>query len=533
MSPLPSTRPTSHLRLLVIEPSPRAASSSSSSNGCQSPSLIPPLLQALTGEAPLLPPASSDGVDGREGSSFAGYTTHSPVRIKTRYFDTRVGLWCDEVPLPLTVSQVSRKEGRVYGEDGGLARRHTPSSQTEPEEEKEEDRSDNEEPTTQTWLTQLLSPLPEAIEVRGVIGAIILAIPVRDALEPLPSFSSAPSATDPILAYDDDDDSELISTRPRSHNHYKLRPEYLDVIEAVDTLRTTIEEEKPGYEGATGDIGAVILLQGVLPTASSGSNLSWTRARPARTAPSINDRAQDTATDELADAVEAQLLSDRAILGWDVITWDAVPSPSTTHESGLKPESEDTTHADEKGAAAAVEEVAAAAAAASTTERASDVDAATVKSDDHPIPIPALHTILHNIDWTALPHTTSAPDTDTDLENTDFDSDLTLTQPILPTSLAPLMPHNHQHDHHANQKRTHPDTQPRATTAARPLHAAETEEAGEDEAAAAESDETDEASQVDRLPALVQQALAMRDVAAGLPPAERERYARRMVRGFR
>ncbi|KAG0161685.1 hypothetical protein PDIDSM_1852, partial [Penicillium digitatum] len=34
-------------------------------------------------------------------STFAGYTTHSPLRLKTKYYTTEVPVWVDEIPLEI------------------------------------------------------------------------------------------------------------------------------------------------------------------------------------------------------------------------------------------------------------------------------------------------------------------------------------------------------------------------------------------------------------------------------------------------
>lgn len=80
----------------------------------QSPTIIPPLLHSLSGvpvtETPQTQPSteSSEKKNSEPGTetetaspqpSFAGYTTHSPLRLNTKYYRAEVPIWVDEVPL--------------------------------------------------------------------------------------------------------------------------------------------------------------------------------------------------------------------------------------------------------------------------------------------------------------------------------------------------------------------------------------------------------------------------------------------------
>lgn len=70
-------------RLLILAPT------------SQSLTVIPPLLHSLTGVPITNPPQS----DTTEPATFAGYTTHSPLRLETKYYNTEVPVWVDELPL--------------------------------------------------------------------------------------------------------------------------------------------------------------------------------------------------------------------------------------------------------------------------------------------------------------------------------------------------------------------------------------------------------------------------------------------------
>lgn len=97
----------------------------------QSPSIIPPLLHTLSGvpvtEIPNSQPIPESSKDNEQETqsqsqtqpetetetepetssqrpippqpSFAGYTTHSPLRLSTKYYTAEVPIWVDEVPL--------------------------------------------------------------------------------------------------------------------------------------------------------------------------------------------------------------------------------------------------------------------------------------------------------------------------------------------------------------------------------------------------------------------------------------------------
>ena len=501
---------TSKLRLLILEPSrsPASPESCSSPNArylpssppSQAPSLVPSLLQALTGEAPPPQVSSHDGFDdSTERVSLAGYTTHPPFRVRTRYFDTKVGLWCDEVPLPL--AQSLSKPGsvrRIEDEDVGeivSAHRHGDLEVSGPKEKGKEGMKGEEvaEPTTQTWLTQMLTPAPEAMEVRGVIGAIVLAMPVPDALEP--SAASSSTATDAELGYGDDED-EL--PQPTGQSYWKLKPEYLDIIEAVNTLRSAIEDERAGQNG---DVGAVILLQGSIP--NSPTNSSPHRIRPALPASAAAYDNERNRADALVEAVEDQLLTDRAVLGWDIIAWNGIPKsplPPTNTEAAASERRRDE----------------AAAAAAAAVQTADDATEEARNLYGEKTGLPRLHELLHNVDWSALPphqissSTPSPPTTSphgraskaTFDPGPDPDPDLD----------ASLLSSDEWYD-----VKTH-------LTSFEPGH----RDAADLEAEAEEQEEEEE-FQVEQLQGLLQQAMAIREAGRDLESGERERYARRMV----
>lgn len=78
-------------RLLILAPA------------SQSLSIIPPLLHSLTGVPITDSPTPADTTS--EAPTFAGYTTHSPLRLETKYYSTEVPVWVDEIPLGDTKEQ--------------------------------------------------------------------------------------------------------------------------------------------------------------------------------------------------------------------------------------------------------------------------------------------------------------------------------------------------------------------------------------------------------------------------------------------
>ncbi|KAJ5216282.1 Alpha/gamma-adaptin-binding protein p34 [Penicillium cinerascens] len=122
-------------RLLILAPT------------SQSLTTIPPLLHSLTG-VPIVDPPQKETPDVQIPQSstplppgttaptttFAGYTTHSPLRLSTKYYTAEVPLWVDEIPLS----------------------------------------TENTETTSTQWRTEFLSA--EAEIVREAVGALIVCV---------------------------------------------------------------------------------------------------------------------------------------------------------------------------------------------------------------------------------------------------------------------------------------------------------------------------------------------------------------------
>ncbi|KAL5343697.1 hypothetical protein BJX70DRAFT_393754 [Aspergillus crustosus] len=128
-------------RLLILSPS------------SQSLTLIPSLLKTLTGNEAVLP---------AQAQSFAGYTTHPPLRIENRYYTAEVPIWVDEIPITHTDNAITRAE-----EEPGSGT----ESPKEPAAELRVGSSTNEEPSRQ-WAREFSSS--EAKVVRDAIGAVMV-----------------------------------------------------------------------------------------------------------------------------------------------------------------------------------------------------------------------------------------------------------------------------------------------------------------------------------------------------------------------
>ena len=202
MAPSITSPSPSALRLLILSPTP---------TDIKSTPLFHPFLEAITGSKP------SDDV-----TTFAGYTSHPPLRLQTRYYDKEVSIWCDE--LPPSSSAVSIDLPKRSGKSKSLPTDDvTDQDEKPPPNQPPESDPDLPPPTLSDWELQILSP--EAREVRSVIGGIVLLLPFPFPL-PLLSPQSIPDPSFPLL-------------------------------QTLHTLREQIEDESPGR-----DIASLVVFQG-------------------------------------------------------------------------------------------------------------------------------------------------------------------------------------------------------------------------------------------------------------------------------
>ncbi|CAG8877075.1 unnamed protein product [Penicillium nalgiovense] len=187
-------------RLLILTPT------------SQSLSIIPPLLHSLTGVPVLDPPqqpapsptvtppqSTSISTPPPPTSTFAGYTTHSPLRLETKYYTTEVPVWVDEIPLA------------IHGTDP----QPTPTPT----------------PTAEQWKTDFLSS--EAEIVREAVGALVVCAHTPSDVTPLPGSDT------------DTDPAERPDVRA-------LR----DLMRGIGAVKERIDEERGGLGDVPGVFGS-------------------------------------------------------------------------------------------------------------------------------------------------------------------------------------------------------------------------------------------------------------------------------------
>ena len=274
LAPEPKASP---LRLLLLCPSTLSSTTpgpSSSSNQAttksippsplQNPplphSLFPPLLTALTSSSP--PP---------DLPSYSGYTTHTPLALRTQYYGADVSIWVDEVPFHHKTGSdtcIPSKSTKGIDRGGGNV--------------------DEDIPTLETYKSILLSE--EAREVRDVIGGIILTLPISTSL-------SAPRGATGT-------DASSLSRAASSTLEV-----YEEVLHAITEIRDEVESERGS------DVAGILVLTSLPPAIATSTTVSSA------------ELSQDK-LEEIVSTWEEGLL-ERGILGWDVVAWQA-PQPSSS-----------------------------------------------------------------------------------------------------------------------------------------------------------------------------------------------------------
>ncbi|EER24907.1 hypothetical protein CPC735_015050 [Coccidioides posadasii C735 delta SOWgp] len=195
-------------RLLVLTPH------------AHSQTTIPPFLQSLTGN-PVPPPGvqndpppneeTSQGPGHQSTAAFAGYTTHPPLPLNTKYYSADIPIWVDEIPIPAVSSPASL---------------HSHTSQAEQENN-----------TPSTWSATFLAP--PAAEVRAAIGAILILLQ-----KPVSVSSAVPSG-------------EATVERERVREGIAALK---TVVKAVADVKRKIEEERG--DSGIGDVPGLVILVG-------------------------------------------------------------------------------------------------------------------------------------------------------------------------------------------------------------------------------------------------------------------------------
>ncbi|CAI7659827.1 unnamed protein product [Penicillium crustosum] len=248
---------TNPRRLLILTPT------------TQSLTIIPPLLHSLTGVPVVDPPQqpapspSSSSTPAPPTSTFAGYTTHSPLRLETKYYTTEVPVWVDEIPLAIRDSD-------------------TQSSPTPA-------------PTAEQWKTEFLST--EAEIVREAVGALVVCAHTPSDVTALPGSNA------------NADPAERPDVRA-------LR----DLMRGIGAVKERIDEER----GGLGDVPGVFVLIGSRKgSAGAAAGQQGPKDPDAELGLGVDD--EDLGGGETVPFSvgwwEDQFF-DMGLLGWEVVEWD-------------------------------------------------------------------------------------------------------------------------------------------------------------------------------------------------------------------
>lgn len=389
----PESKPSS-LRLLILAPPTHPVSKPP----------FPALLEALSGSLP-----SKDVV------SFAGYTSHPPLQLQTKYYKSAVSIWCDELPLP---GPVPSDNALLETGSGGLFEDSATRTIDGDATLKAAAESETETSTLEEWKEQMLSPAAE--EVRKVIGGLVVILPV--------STTSSPD----------------------------IPAHFTALIEAVHTLREAIEDDSYGR-----DIASVIVLQGSLPTVK-----------------------QDK-LDALMEKLEEVCLSDKGILGWDFVAWDGQAVDAVERNGNA----ERNQYGEQTGIKRVLE-------------------------------------VIRGIDWSASADVdgADADDGEIDIGADDDDDDATFTS-SQPTNIL------------GSGRFSGLDQELQREMMELKFSMLSNEDDDDDdddhnygtESSQAKRDLEDEDFQVNQLPALMEQVVAIREAGSEMSPAERERFAKREI----
>ncbi|KAH1552990.1 hypothetical protein LV164_000079 [Aspergillus fumigatus] len=181
-------------RLLILSPSSHSTST------------IPSFLHSLT-ETPVADPPAS----------FAGYTTHPPLRLTNRYYTADIPIWVDEIPLQTATDERTRTQTAGEGESAAP-------------------------PSPAQWAVEFSGE--DARVVRDAIGALVICIRnLEDRSASLPAGAGTGT------------DAGAGAGSPESRNDVKSLKEFLA---AVGRVKGVIEEER----AEVGDVPVLLVLVG-------------------------------------------------------------------------------------------------------------------------------------------------------------------------------------------------------------------------------------------------------------------------------
>lgn len=248
----------------------------------QSVAIVPPLLHALTGvpvldppqqEAETKSPATTDRPTESEAAppktSFAGYTTHSPVQLNTKYYTAEIPVWVDEVPLSAET---------------------TPSPGTS--------ETAKVEATAGQWRTEFLST--EADIVRDAVGALVVAV-------------HSPADTDVNSG----------ATEPTERPDVRA---VRDLLRDIGAVKQCIDEER----GGVGDVPGVFVLVGARKAAPRGPS-GQAQETTGLELGEDGDLGDELSGAPFSVGWWEDQLFDMGLFGWEVIEWD--PHDTSTEKT--------------------------------------------------------------------------------------------------------------------------------------------------------------------------------------------------------
>lgn len=213
-------------------------------------------------------PDNADPTSAPATTSLAGYTTHSPLHLNTKYYTAEVPVWVDEVPIATEAAESSAGTSP----DPSTAQSTTTETETPPKPGQ--------------WRTEFLSD--EAEIVRDAVGAIVICV-------------QSPA----------DADGSSNSADPASRADVRA---VQDLMRDIGAVKSCIDEER----GGVGDVPGIFVLV--------------RKSRAAARVPSQSQESaaldlEDSLGDELSETSfsvgwwEDQLF-DMGLVGWEVVEWD-------------------------------------------------------------------------------------------------------------------------------------------------------------------------------------------------------------------
>ncbi|KAL6238195.1 alpha and gamma adaptin binding protein p34-domain-containing protein [Aspergillus navahoensis] len=263
-------------RLLILSPS------------SQSQSLIPSLLKQLTGH----PPSETQ----IQTQSFAGYTTHPPLRIDNRYYAADVPVWVDEIPV-FTGTEVKADGEHVPEPECADKGKVVP----EAEQGSGEGQGRKEDACT-GWSQEFSSP--EARVVRDAIGAVMICL--RNPRPNAKLQTLASSRTETGIPGDEDEDSDEV----RGLKAF---------VRAVGAVRSLIEEER----GEIGSVPGLLVLGGKKEKKEKEKLKTGGMVGDALVLDPDLDAGLDGALDEpFSIGWWEDQLCEMGLIGFEVVEWD-------------------------------------------------------------------------------------------------------------------------------------------------------------------------------------------------------------------